>query len=259
MAVGGMNDTSDIGAMSIGNFIVNSGGPHLRNPVAVKGRTDYTDLGPVELYADTTYEVDVYHTMPNGNHADARVTLFMDFNNNLQYDIPQERVDIMTSSTTNWISTVNNWYLVNHITIPTAVIPDVPTGMRVILNNNVGPNSPSDDACGAYNSGETEDYVVVFRKGWKTSVGEIANLKDLALFPNPTSGRFSISFNATSAVNDLQIGITNITGQQIMQQEYKNVGHSFTKELDLSTAARGVYFVEIKADGEKTVRKIVVR
>ncbi len=260
IAVGGVqNDTSDIGAMSIGNFIVNSGGPHLRNPVARRGRTDYTDLGPVELYADTTYEVDVYHTMPNGNHADARVTLFMDFNNNLQYDIPQERVDIMPTSTTNWMSTVNDWYLVNHITIPTAVIPDVPTGMRVIINNNVGPNTQSDDACGAYTSGETEDYVVVFRKGWKTSVGEIANLKDLALFPNPTSGRFSISFNATTTVNNLQISITNITGQQIMQQEYKNVGHSFVKELDLSTAARGVYFVEIKADGEKTIRKIVVR
>lgn len=259
MAVGGKNDTSDIGAMSIGNFIVNSGGPHLRNPVATKGRTDYTDLGPIELYADTTYEVDVYHTMPNGTHSDARVTLFMDFNNNLQYDIPQERVDIMPASTNNWMSTVNNWYLVNHITIPTAVIPDVPTGMRVIINNNVGPNTPSDNACGAYTSGETEDYVVVFRKGFKTSVGEIANLKDLALFPNPTTGRFSISFTANTAVKDLQINITNMTGQQIMQQEYKNAGNSFVKELDLGNVARGVYFVEIKADGEKTIRKIVVR
>ncbi|PZF73154.1 GEVED domain-containing protein [Taibaiella soli] len=254
IANGGAADTSDIGAFSIGNFVINTGGPHLRNPIANKGRTDYTDLGPIELYADSTYTMNIYHTMKSQTHADARITMFLDYNNNLAYDIPSERVNL-----TNNISTAGGWYVINTITIPSAVIPNVPTGMRIILNNNIGPNVPSDEACGPYTSGETEDYTVIFRQANPTGIGTLNNVQDLSLYPNPTGGRFTVSFNAETAVKDMEINVTTVTGQSVLRQNFNNVGHTFVKDFDLTEQARGVYFVEIRADGQKAIRKVVLR
>jgi len=251
---GDATDTCDFGAFSIGDFVMTTGGPHLRNPLAVRGRTDYTDLGPIELYADTTYSLSFYQTLDGTQHADARITMFMDFNNNLRYDIPAERIMLA-----NAIATANNWYLLDNVTIPDAVIPDVPTGMRIIINNNVGPNIPSDEACGPYTSGETEDYTVIFRKANPLSVGNINNLKDLAIYPNPTTGKFTISFNTGGILHNLQIKITNVTGQQVILRNYGDNIKQFHEELDMSEQARGVYFVEFTADGQRMIRKLVVR
>ncbi len=260
IAVGVNSDTSDIGAFSIGNFSTNTGGPHVRNPEAKRGRTDYTDLGPIVLYRDTTYEMDVYHTMRSNTHGDARITVFMDFNNNLQYDIPQEAIYLTTANPgSDWMSTLNNWYVINHIKIPHAAIPNVPTGMRVIINNDVSPNAPSETACGTYISGETEDYTVMFKTGFPTGVNEIHGLEDLALYPNPTDGAFTISFSTSSALKDVKVTITDVTGRNISEMSYGEVNGAFTKQLDLSAQAKGVYFVEIKADNQKIVKRVVVK
>ena len=206
------------------------------------------------MYASSTYAVILYHILKGKTHADARITMFMDFNNNLMYDLPDERV-VLTSD----ISCATGWYVINNITIPQSVIPNVPTGMRVILNNNVGPNVPSDEACGPYTSGETEDFTVVFRQGTPTGVGNISKIQELALYPNPNEGQFRVSFKAENTVRDLQISVMNIAGQQLLQQNFSNVGNTFTKDFDLSQQARGIYFVEIKADGERTIQKVVIR
>lgn len=252
IAVGGNNDTSDIGAFSIGNFVMQNGGPHLKNGAAVRGRTDNTDLGPIELYVDSTYQISAYHILRSNTHADAKITLFMDFNNNLQYDIPSEHL---------WtaITGPQNWYLTTSVTIPQSVITDVPTGMRIILNNNTGANSPSDDACGGYVSGETEDYTVIFRSLLSTGIGGAQNLQNLMIYPNPTTGKFTVRFNASKALDDVQVQVTNITGQQIMLKEYKNVSQEFSDQIDLGDRARGIYFVEIIADGQKTINKVILR
>ncbi|XZF13004.1 GEVED domain-containing protein [Chitinophagaceae bacterium MMS25-I14] len=250
MANGGVNDSTDIGAFSIGNYVFSTGGPHIKNGSAVHGRTDNTDYGPIVLYIDSTYEVDVYQILRSPVHADTKVTFFMDFNNNLQYDVPTER--LITEFTS-----VQNWYLTANITIPQTVIPEVPTGMRVVMNDNVNANVPSDEACGAYTSGETEDYTVIFRKA--TGITHVSNLKDLLLYPNPTTGKFAVQLSVDKPVGSLDIEVTNVTGQQVMVQHYSDITQKFSAELDMSTQAKGVYFVQIKGDKEIVTRKLIVR
>ncbi len=261
IATGGSQDTSDIGSFSLSNVVTNSGGPHLGNPAAIRGRTDYTDYGPIILYSDSTYEVDIFHTMPGMNPADARVTMFIDYNNNLQYDIPEEAIYLTTQNpATDWISTNNNgWYLTNNISIPHAVIPNAPTGLRVIINNDLQYNIPSDMACGPYTSGETEDYVVMFKRKENESVATIKGLNDLAVYPNPNNGVFSVSFRTASLIKHTVITVTDITGRVLSQEAFDNVNGNFKQEFDLSSHAHGVYFVEINADGQKQTSKIVIR
>src|SRR5690606_16838679 len=144
-----------------------------------------------QLRVDSMYEFYVYHTMPVDHHADAKVTVFVDFNNNHQYDIPSER--IYTGFTS-----IGNFTRLGQLVMPDSVIVDMPTGMRVILNNNVGPHPQSDEGCGIYESGETEDYMILFKRPFNTSIGNIGDLGSVSVYPNPTSGKFTVRFMTRS-------------------------------------------------------------
>jgi len=252
MSIGGTYyDSSDIGAFTIGSFVINKKGPHVLNPVATGSHTNYTGT-TIHLAIDSTYAVGVYHILRSRTHGDAKVTMFIDYNNNLRYDIPQERV---------WTgyTTATDWFITTLLTIPSTVIGGVPTGMRLIINNNVAPNVPSDSACGVYISGETQDYVVQFDNVWPTSVGTISGLENLEMYPNPTIGKFNVNFTANKTINKLQINVSNMTGQQVIQRSYTNTSGQFNAELDMTDQPRGIYFVEFVADGERMIRKLVVR
>jgi hypothetical protein len=251
-AVGGIRkDSSDIGAFTFGSFVVNKKGPHILNPAATGSHTNYTG-NIIELDVDSTYPVGLYHILRSSNHGDAKVTLFIDYNNNLSYDVPTERV--WTAYTSAY-----DWYITTAITIPDIVITDVPTGMRLILNNNVGANAPSDQGCGEYTSGETMDFAVKFNRPWATGVGILSNLQNLAMYPNPSDGKFKVSFSSQQTIRDFQISISNMTGQQVYSRSYTGTKGQFNTEIDLGGMAKGVYFVTFMADGERMIRKMVIK
>jgi hypothetical protein len=68
----------------------------------------------------------------------------------------------------------------------------------------------------------------------------------LRIAPNPaTGGRFNISLNAKQAVKEVSITITDITGRELLSRQFANPGKSFFEEINLSGAAKGMYFVRI--------------
>ena len=160
-------------------------------------------------------------------------------------------------------TTSSYFTVVDSITIPTYAIPNVLTGMRVILNNDTGPNPQSDSACGEYTSGETEDFVIVFRTPTSTpvwlNVNPLDNITNMMVYPNPTSGKFSVKIEAQRAIQEATLTVTNVTGQQLLQKRYAKPGRKLLEEMDLSNLARGVYFVELKADNEKHIKKLIVK
>jgi len=249
---GGYEDTSDIGAFTLAGLAMSDGGTHLLNPLAVRKRQDRTDLVPVEIDVDSIYNFSVFHTMPNENHGDAKVTVFVDFNNNKKYDIPEER--IYTGFTS-----IGYHVLLGALIIPNNVIVDVPTGMRVIVNNDVAPNKPSDEACGEYFSGETEDYIVVFKRPFPVSIKETESINQLSLLPNPTSGRFQLQFKGAASAEGVTVKIMNITGQVVKQQVYPHNGGIFRQEIDLGNEAKGMYMVEVISAGQKMMEKVTVK
>ncbi|MEO6831978.1 MAG: T9SS type A sorting domain-containing protein, partial [Chitinophagaceae bacterium] len=145
-------------------------------------------------------------------------------------------------------------------TVPDAVIPNVPTGMRFILNNdlNMVPGNPALKGSGLFTSGEVEDYIVILRRE-NVKVPGLDLLQNLSLFPNPTEGKFTVMSDAARAVTHMEVIVTTVAGQTVLSRSFDNVGTRFSETLDLGTQAKGIYFVEVRADGEKATRKLILR
>lgn len=73
-----------------------------------------------------------------------------------------------------------------------------------------------------------------------------------ALYPNPTSGRFSVTFS--KALNNATIHIMDATGKIITRMKAKG----YKVYVDLSIYAVGVYFVHVE-EGDFTITKKVVK
>ncbi len=261
----GNRDSSDIGSFQIGNFInpqpMMVSGPHLLNPAATRRRTDYTGIKTINLAADTTYRLAVFHTMRTANHADAVVSVFIDFNGDGQYTITSPGYPFPSELIYRGYTTAGKYYLDTFIKMPSDLIPNKLTGMRVILNNDMNTAISADNGNngkGGFSSGEVEDYVVTLSRT-PLGVPNTGLVQNLAIFPNPTDAKATLVFDAAKAINHVDVVVTTITGQQVMTRSFDKPNQRFTTQLDLTGKAKGIYFVEIRADGEKTTQKLTLR
>jgi hypothetical protein len=80
---------------------------------------------------------------------------------------------------------------------------------------------------------------------------------NIAIFPNPSSGKFYFAVTMPDA-SDLNFTVINSIGQQVYSKIEPNVG-SAVVGMDLSHLAKGIYFVNIvDKSGDKVVKKIII-
>jgi hypothetical protein len=69
------------------------------------------------------------------------------------------------------------------------------------------------------------------------------------LYPNPSSGLFTLEVNSKVSVE-----IRNTVGSLI----YKNENINIKEQIDLSLQAKGIYFVTVRSENQNFVEKIVI-
>jgi hypothetical protein len=78
---------------------------------------------------------------------------------------------------------------------------------------------------------------------------------DITIYPNPTRGKVTLS-TGNSQLTITNISIFNITGKVVGSLPAEQAGQQI--ELDLSSQAKGIYIVLIKAGDNYYRRKIIV-
>ncbi len=76
-------------------------------------------------------------------------------------------------------------------------------------------------------------------------------LGSISISPNPSNGVFSIANPLTS--DNVNYTITNILGTAVSNGKF-----SSTKNIDLSTQAKGIYFITFESNGDKVSKKIII-
>jgi hypothetical protein len=87
---------------------------------------------------------------------------------------------------------------------------------------------------------------------------EELNPIDLKFYPNPNDGKFNLSFSLENK-GKTEINIIDMQGKQIYNEVLRNFSGQFSKDIDISDAGKGVYFIQIIQGKQATAKKIVIQ
>lgn len=101
--------------------------------------------------------------------------------------------------------------------------------------------------------GVSSYYYARLSLGIATNVNELKSEEDFSVYPNPSSGQYTILFKEKP--NDAMIFVFDQSGKCILRQKISN---STTQQIDISKMAKGIYFIEVETGGERINKKIVL-
>jgi Zn-dependent metalloprotease len=173
----------------------------------------------------------------SGAVASNNYNVYIDFNRNGSFNESNEKVFgaalISNAGTYNF-----------SFNIPATATPGV-TGMRVVMRKNTD-GSPGPCIQGFV--GEAEDYLVNLTntalQGFGDNAITLAAIKapatDITVAPNPSAGKFNVSFN--SGFSPVQYKVVNINGVQVQQG---NLVFSKQYPIDISSFPAGIYMLHL--------------
>jgi hypothetical protein len=90
-----------------------------------------------------------------------------------------------------------------------------------------------------------------------TGIETLSDGTALELYPNPTADLLNVSFNGAKTQN-LTVRVVNVNGQLVYTDAVGQYSGQYKNTIDLSTAAKGVYFVQLITDNGTINRKVVL-
>ncbi|WP_375417190.1 T9SS type A sorting domain-containing protein [uncultured Hymenobacter sp.] len=82
--------------------------------------------------------------------------------------------------------------------------------------------------------------------------------KTLLVYPNPSTGIVHLSINGLEG-RRVEVQILNVIGTVMYRETLTELNERFTKTLDLSRFANGLYYVKLESDNASQLSKLVIR
>jgi len=83
-------------------------------------------------------------------------------------------------------------------------------------------------------------------------------INNLDVYPNPSRDIFNVSFTSED-IQDLDVRIINVIGEVVYSENLNKFVGEYTKQVDLSTYTKGVYFLEITTDNGVINKKLILQ
>ena len=173
------------------------------------------------------------------------ISIWIDYDQNGLFE-PHEWKQIATSSVAGVANIIN-------LDIPWG-IPGGQTGMRVRSRVATAQNDSS-SSCLNFGSGETEDYIVTIDIG--TAISSPVKETILNVVPNPATTTLIISFvNYTS--ENAALNLRNMNGQVVYTEKISQPAGNYSKTLDVSSFAKGIYNLQLISKSGIINKKVVI-
>lgn len=82
--------------------------------------------------------------------------------------------------------------------------------------------------------------------------------KSMLVYPNPSTGIVHVAINGFEG-RRLELQILNVIGSVIYRENLSELNDRYTKTLDLTKFAGGLYYIKIASDNTSEMRKLVIR
>ncbi|MCC2547337.1 T9SS type A sorting domain-containing protein [Hymenobacter sp. BT175] len=82
--------------------------------------------------------------------------------------------------------------------------------------------------------------------------------KSLLVYPNPSTGIVHIAINGFEG-RKIELRILNVIGSVIYRETLTELNDRYTKTLDLSKFATGLYYIKLESANTNEMRKLVIR
>ena len=113
------------------------------------------------------------------------------------------------------------------------------------------------DPCDDLAFGRTNDYTANITNSLSVDDNNFAN-GELVIY-SEDNNRFEVSLNTTSSYELLPVTIYDMQGKTLAYYTVENHGNGFTKTVDMSYVAAGIYFVKVGDETSNLVQRIIVK
>ena len=83
-------------------------------------------------------------------------------------------------------------------------------------------------------------------------------IANLDVYPNPSRDIFNVSFTSED-IQDLEVRVINVVGEVVYTENLEEFVGEYTKQVDLATYTKGVYFLEITTDNGVVNKKLLIQ
>ena len=83
-------------------------------------------------------------------------------------------------------------------------------------------------------------------------------INNLDVYPNPSRDIFNVSFTSED-VQNLEVRIINVIGEVVYTEDLNKFIGQYTKQVNLDTYTKGVYFLEITTDNGVINKKLILQ
>ena len=84
------------------------------------------------------------------------------------------------------------------------------------------------------------------------------SINNLVVYPNPSRDIFNVTFTSED-VQNLEVRIINVIGEVVYTESLDKFVGEYTKQVDLATYTKGVYFLEITTDNGVINKKLILQ
>ena len=102
----------------------------------------------------------------------------------------------------------------------------------------------------------TDRFLLVFEEKEVLGLEQVVALENaIQLFPNPSQGQVTMTYNGTEKLNALSV--INVNGQVILQEDLN--GFDQRQDFNLSKLSSGIYFVQINSQSGQVTKKLILK
>ena len=84
------------------------------------------------------------------------------------------------------------------------------------------------------------------------------SISTLDVYPNPSRDIFNISFTSED-IQDLRVKVLNVVGEILVDEDLQQFIGEYTKQIDLTNNAKGIYFLEIETYNRIINKKLILQ